>query len=84
MDLSKKFQNKVRCVCNVDVIFEIVDDIECDWGIHTVIRCPRCEELFSIDVQCPAFQCISKLLENNPGLYSEKEKLNYLSDSHHQ
>ncbi|MDH3204579.1 MAG: hypothetical protein OEL81_07880 [Nitrosopumilus sp.] len=82
MDFSKKFQNKVNCICNVDVIFEIIDDIECDWGAHTVIQCPNCEELFSIDIQCPAFQSISKLIENNPELYSEKEKSNYLSNSH--
>lgn len=82
MDLSKKFQSKLRCTCNANVIFGIIDDIECDWGIHTVIQCPSCEELFSIDTQCPAFQSISELIENNPKLYSEKEKLKYLSNSH--
>ena len=56
MSINDKFQNKLHCICNEDVIFEIIDDIECDWGNHTVIQCPQCEELFSIDCECPAFQ----------------------------
>ena len=36
MDMSK-FQNKLQCVCNDDVIFEIIDEIECD-------ECPRCND----------------------------------------
>ena len=81
MNISK-FQNKLRCVCNDYVIFEIIDNIECDWGIHTVIQCPNCEELFSVDQKCPAFQNISELSKNNPKLFSEKEKSDYLSNSH--
>ncbi|MBS3921888.1 MAG: hypothetical protein KGZ37_01900 [Nitrosarchaeum sp.] len=68
--------------CNVKVIFDLIDDIECDWGSHAVIQCPNCEELFSIDNRCPAFSSIVVLLELNPGLLSSIEKSNYLSKSH--
>ena len=78
-----KFQNKLTCVCTNVVLFEIIPEIECDWGCHTVIQCPVCEELFSIDVKCPAFQTIEKLLKLNPLLYSHDEKFSYLSKSHH-
>jgi len=81
MDLSK-FQNTLQCVCNEKVIFDIIEDIECDWGSHVVIQCPKCEELFSTDKECPAFQNILKLLTNNPSLYSDEEKSEYLSNSH--
>ena len=82
MNLSKKLQNKLRCVCNTDVVFEIIDEVECDWGSHVVIRCPNCEELFSADKKCPAFQDIFKLLKNNAKLLSEKGKSQYLLNSH--
>ena len=80
---NKKFQNPLKCTCNNIVIFEIIPEVECDWGIHTIIQCPNCEELFSIDVKCPAFQTIEKLLKLNPLLYSHDEKFSYLSKSHH-
>ena len=82
MNISEKFQNKLRCVCNIDVLFEIIDEIECDWGFHTVIQCPHCKELFSIDKKCPAFQNIFELLKYNTELYSKKEKSDYLFNSH--
>ena len=82
MNNSEKFQSTLQCICNKYVIFEIIDDIECDWGSHTVIQCPKCEELFSIDKKCPAFQNIFVLLKNNSKLFSEQEKSNYLSNSH--
>ena len=82
MSIIDKFQNKLRCICDEDVIFEIIDDIECDWGNHTVIQCPKCEELFFIDCEYPAFQNILKLLESNTPLFSDGEKLNYLKNSH--
>ncbi|MBL7002060.1 MAG: hypothetical protein ISR80_04820 [Nitrosopumilus sp.] len=82
MDISQ-FQNKLSCICNDDVIFEIIDDVECDWGSHTVIQCPNCEEFFSIDKSCPAFSNIFELLKNNPKLYSEQEQTDYLLNSHH-
>ena len=55
---EKKFENYLKCSCNNIVIFEIIPEVECDWGLHTIIQCPKCEELFSIDVKCPAFQTI--------------------------
>ena len=54
------------------MLFEIIPEIECDWGSHTVIQCPACEELFSIDVKCPAFETIEKLLKENKKLYSNR------------
>ena len=57
---TTKFQKKLTCVCKNIVIFEVISEIECDWGSHTVIQCPKCEELFSIDKKCPAL----KLLKN--------------------
>ena len=80
--MGEKFQNKLYCICNEHVIFDVIDEIECDWGVHSVVQCPKCEELFSTDKECPAFQNILKLLSNNPSLYSDKEKSEYLSNSH--
>ncbi len=82
MNISEKFERQLRCVCNDDVLFEIIEDIECDWGSHIVIQCPNCEELFSADKKCPAFQDIGELLKNNIDLYSEKQKSDYLLNSH--
>ena len=82
MNLIDKFQKTLQCICNNKVSFEIIDNVECDWGDHIVIQCPICEELFSTDKKCPAFQDILKLLKNNPQLYSENEQSNYLSNSH--
>ncbi len=82
MNMSEKFQNRLRCICNNDVLFEIIDNIECDWGAHIVIQCPECQELFSVDKKCPAFNNIFELLENNTKLYSKKEKSDYLLNSH--
>ena len=79
---EKKFQNHVKCICNNIVIFEIIPKVECDWGLHTIIQCPKCEELFSIDVKCPAFQTIFKLLKENMLLYTDDEQSNYLLNSH--
>ncbi|MDH5431094.1 MAG: hypothetical protein OEW78_04335 [Nitrosopumilus sp.] len=82
MNNQEKFQNKLLCTCNENVYFEIIGDIECDWGNHVVIQCPKCEELFSVDCECPAFQNISNLLKNNPSLFSNSEKLDYMKNSH--
>lgn len=79
---QEKFQNKMLCICNESVLFEIIEDIECDWGSHTVIQCPKCEELFSTDCECPAFQNILKLLKNNDSLFSDLEKSDYLKNAH--
>lgn len=79
-----KFDNVfVHCSsCNVSVIFDLIDDIACDWGSHTVIQCPNCEELFSIDHKCPAFSSLLELLELNADLLNQREISDYLSTSH--
>ena len=82
MKIVDKFQNRLNCICNNNIIFDVIETIECDWGEHVVIQCSNCEELFSIDKKCPAFQSIEKLLELNIELFTEKEKLNYLSNPH--
>jgi len=82
MSYEKKFKNKLKCICNNLVVFEIIPEIECDWGCHTVIQCPKCEELFSIDVKCTAFQTIEKLLKENMQLFNTDEQFSYLSKSH--
>ena len=82
MSINDKFQNKLHCICNEDVIFEIIDDVECDWGNHTVIQCPKCEELFSIDAKCPAFETIKLLWEENIDLYTNHEQTSYLLNFH--
>ena len=78
----EKFQKKLKCICNNVVIFELIPEVESDWGIHTLIQCPNCEELFSIDVKCPAFQNILKLLKENTLLYTDNEISDYLLKSH--
>ena len=83
-DNMDKFDNLLlQCSsCNVKVVFDLIDDIECNWGSHTVIQCPKCEELFSIDHQCPAFSSLMVLLESNIDLFNSEEKSHYLSKSH--
>ena len=80
--MLKKFFESRRCTCNELVEFETIDEIECDWGTHIVIQCPKCESLFSIDTQCPAFGSVLDLEETNMGLFSGKEKFNYQKNSH--
>ena len=81
-NISDKFQIPLKCICNNDVIFEIIDDVECDWGSHSIIQCPNCEELFSIDKKCPAFQNINLLLNLNLELFTKQEQIDYSIDSH--
>ena len=80
---NKKYQNKIKCICKNIVIFEVIPKIECDWGSHTVIQCPKCEELFSIDKKCPAFETIEKLWKENVKLYTNNEQFSYLAKSHY-
>lgn len=68
--------------CHSKVIFDLIDEIECDWGSHKVIQCPNCEELFSIDHMCPAFSSILDLIKLNENLFNPEEKASYLSASH--
>jgi hypothetical protein len=81
-NISDKFQIPLKCICNNDVIFEIIDDVECDWGSHSIIQCPNCEELFSVDKKCPAFQNINPLLNLNPELFTKQEQIDYSIDPH--
>ena len=81
-DISDKFQIPLKCICNNIVIFEIIPEVECNWGIHTIIQCPKCEELFSIDVKCPAFETIKLLWEENIDLYTNHEQTSYLLNFH--
>ncbi|MGI0057337.1 MAG: hypothetical protein ACREAK_08190 [Nitrosarchaeum sp.] len=81
--MNKFVDRLLQCSsCNVKVIFDLIDDIECDWGSHIVIQCPNCEELFSIDQRCPAFSSLLDLFELNDDLLNQQEKLDYLSKSH--
>ena len=80
---TTKFQKTLTCVCKNIVIFEVISEIECDWGSHTVIQCPKCEELFSIDKKCPAFETIEKLWKENVELYTNDEQFSYLAKSHY-
>ena len=82
MVFSEKLRTKLRCNCNEDVLFELIDEIECDWGTHSVIQCPNCQELFSVDKKCPTFQDIFELTKINSELFTEKEKIDYYSNSH--
>ena len=81
---TTKFQKKLTCVCKNIVLFEIIPEIECDWGNHIVIQCPKCEELFSVDKKCPAFQTIEVLLKINLKLFTNNEQSMYLLNSHPQ
>jgi hypothetical protein len=81
-NISDKFQIPLKCICNNDVVFEIIDDVECDWGSHSIIQCPNCEELFSVDKKCPAFQNIDPLLNLNPELFTKQEQIDYSIDPH--
>ena len=47
------------------------------------IQCPKCEELFSIDKKCPAFETIEKLWKENVELYTNDEQFSYLAKSHY-
>ena len=78
----KKFQKKLTCVCKNIVTFEVIPEIECDWGSHTVVQCPKCEELFSIDKKCPAFETIEKLWTQNMDFYDKQDQTYYLEKSH--
>jgi len=82
MSFHEKLKKPLRCMCDKFVIFETLDDVECDWGVHFVIQCPNCEELFSVDKKCIAFQSIEELLKINIDLFSKKERFDYLNDSH--
>lgn len=77
-----KFKKKLNCICNTSINFEFIEEIECDWGSHVTIQCPNCEELFSIDKKCPAFNDALKLSKINDGLYSKLERNDYVHNCH--
>ena len=80
--MLEKFSDSKRCICGELVKFDTIYEIECDWGIHVVIQCPKCEALFSIDTQCPAFGSVLDLDKTNMDLFSGKEKFDYQKNSH--
>ena len=69
-------------ICKNNIVFDIIPEIECDWVIHTVVQCPKCDELFSIDSKCPAFQTIESLAKINDTLFTTKEPILYLQNSY--
>ena len=82
MNIVDKFQSNLKYICNNYVIFNMIDNIECDWGDHTVIQCSNYDELFSIDKKYDAFQSLEQLFKLNIGLFTEKEKFDYLLNTH--
>ena len=84
MTYEKFVKKLIHCSsCNKEGIFELIEEIECDWGSHKVIQCPNCEELFSIDKQCQAFQDLLNLVESNNELLTDKEISEYTKSVHH-
>jgi len=59
--------------CITKVTFVKIEDVECDYGIHTLVQCPNCEELFSIDGPCNAFQNLLELADYNSGILTNHE-----------
>ena len=82
MDFKERFQDRLQCICKEHVIFEVIPDVECDWGTHFLIQCPSCEELFSVDCRCPAFGDVLELTQYNDLPYSDTEKSQYIKNSH--
>ena len=81
---TSKFDNiHLKCsTCKTNVTFDLIGDVECDWGSHVIIQCTNCEELFSIDQECPAFTSLLDLNKLNENLLNQQEKLDYISKSH--
>ena len=57
---TNKFQKKLTCVCKNIVHFEIIPEIECDWGCHTIIQCLNVKNYFQLMLNVLHF----KLLKN--------------------
>lgn len=68
--------------CSTKVTFVKIADVECDYGIHTLIQCPNCEELFSIDGPCNAFQNLLELANSNPSILNNHEIEHYRLSVH--
>ena len=83
MHYERILGKKICCSsCNNEVIFELIEDIECDMGSHDVIQCPKCQDLFSLDKQCSAFQDLLNLIPYNADLIPESEQREYLTNPH--
>lgn len=83
-DFEKNFvgKNLICSSCHSKIVFTILNDVECDWGIHTIIQCPDCGDLFSIDGPCFAFQSMINLEKSNNGLLNTDEISKYKSNNH--
>ena len=68
--------------CENRVIFEIILNVECDWGKHTIIQCPKCEDLYTIDGPCQAFSNLIRLVEFNKTLLTDDESREYSESIH--
>ncbi|MDX1596596.1 MAG: hypothetical protein R3327_06620 [Nitrosopumilaceae archaeon] len=80
---DKLLKNKLVCSsCNRSTMFLLVDDVECDYGIHTLIQCPKCQELFSIDGPCNAFESLLMLVKFNPKILSDDYIRTYATSVH--
>lgn len=72
--LAKLTGQALLCsTCDTKVTFVKIEDVECDFGFHTLVQCPNCEELFSIDGPCNAFQNLLELVDSNPNVLSNNE-----------
>lgn len=81
--LKKLISKALFCsTCGKKVTFVKIEDVECDYGVHDLIQCPKCEELFSIDGPCNAFQNLLKLVDCNTGILSAHEMNCYRLASH--
>ena len=68
--------------CGAEATFEKIEDVECDYGIHILIQCPICEDLFSIDGPCNAFHNLLDLADCNPSILNHHERELYRLSAH--
>lgn len=83
MILERLLSKKLLCsTCKGEAVFLKVEDVECDYGTHTLIQCPLCQELFSIDGPCNAFQNLLYLLDVNHDILTKNEIELYRLSAH--
>lgn len=84
INLQSRFINKnlICSSCHAKIRFIILNEVECDWGIHTILQCPECGDLFSIDGPCPAFESMMVLEKSNEGILNKEEMSFYESNIH--
>jgi len=82
--LTEKFENKslICPSCFSKNEFLVIKDVECDWGFHTLIQCPKCGDLFAIDMSCNAFQSLENIAKSNHNLITKNEISDYISKGH--